>query len=321
MGRYVSLAIEPTVYFGIRDVKPGYGSGAFRFYGSSGTFTVPNGVTEVRVTALGGGGSGSYPCVCCNCWCCCTYYGGSGGGGAGYIVATIPVTPGCVCNIAVGGAGGGNSCFGTVLYAYGGCNASTTQSSTSAGAGGTYCLVPGSGTLVSAYCGNAGLPMTHSPQYTCQGCLCQAGGASGSPLGGNSCGQWPGAYGTDVYSCKGFNGESSPESDVASKFGNTIRWPGEAILSTHRSATVISGTAPGFPPSCYCVSTFGGAVSGLCSASNIGAYTSAGCGGGGAGYTPPCIFRCYYNYGSNMCCCPTCLAPGNAGNGFVVVEY
>ena len=90
MGRYVSLAIAPTINYGIRDVKPGFGTGSFRFFGVSGTFTVPAGISEVRITALGGGGCGQTNTFSG----CCPNVVGAGGGGGGYVVATATVTAG-----------------------------------------------------------------------------------------------------------------------------------------------------------------------------------------------------------------------------------
>ena len=324
MGRYVSLAIEPTVYFGIRDVKAGYGSGAFRFYGTSGTFTIPSGVTEVRVTALGAGGAGSNWCRC-NCCCFCPVSTGSGGGGGGYIVATVPVTPGCVCNIAVGAATGGSSCFGLMVYAYGGCSASTGYGTTTAGAGGTFCACSGA-TLIAGYCGNNGCTGStnlYAGQWPGYVSNYSQGGASGSPMGGNCTGPFPGISGTDVYSCKGFNGEASDESSVAAKFSNTIRWPGEALLSTSRLAKVVAGTAAGYPDTCYCVSVFGGANSTCCACAGGSPrdYINAGCGGGQAGCLPGCFCCNYYGYGTCACLNNSCSFAGSAGNGFVVVEY
>lgn len=333
MGRYVSLALEPTVYFGIRDVKPGYGSGVFRFYGSSGTFLVPLGVTEIRVTALGGGGCGSCFCQCC-CCCRCELRPGSGGGGAGYIVATVPVTPGCTCNIAVATAGGA-SCFSTLVYAYGGCHATVSSTSSTSGAGGTFCACTGS-TLVVGYNGNSGCTnstvlsayMTFNGSSSSQCCewgySCGYGGASGSPIGGGGTGPFPGTLCSDVYSCKGFNGEASSEADIASKFSNTIRWPGETIMSTSRLSATIGGTSAQFPANCYCVSVFGGGGLALCSCMP---YACAGCGGGRAGAVPCCWCYCANPYspfsfmpnGPNYAVCYVCS--GFPGNGFVVVEY
>ena len=57
------------------------------------TFTVPNGVTQVNCTAVGGGGGGARATV---------GNGGGGGGGGGAGFSTIPVTPGQTLHLSVG---------------------------------------------------------------------------------------------------------------------------------------------------------------------------------------------------------------------------
>lgn len=315
MGRYVSLAIDPVVNFGSRDVKPGFGTGAFRFFGSSGTFLIPTGVSEVRITALGAGGCGHIPNGC-RCYCV-----GGGGGGAGYVVATTSVTPGCVCNIAVGAAPSGTSCFGLAVFAFGGTSASTQTG----GAGGSYCVC--SGSLVAGRNGNAGCNGGQFDIYSNgQQIQPSPGGASGSPIGGAGTGPFPGTSGTDFYACKGFNGENLEESALASKFSNTIRWPGETVISTSRLAKTIAGTAAGFPHGCYAVTAYGGAaaVNGQCSITgSCCECMNAGCGGGGGGGHQTGHCQCYCNYGYGQTCClyggaTKCGVPGA---GFVVVEY
>ena len=243
MGRYVSLQIAPTINYGIRDVKPGFGSGAFRFFGVSGTFTVPAGITEVRVTALGAGGCGQVNNY--GCGPSCPIQIGGGGGGGGYVIACATVTPGCVCNVAAGAPGGGASCFGTIIYAYGGC----AGSNLSGGAGGNFCACTGS-TCVVGRNGNAGCCGFGAPGAGARCCVgvshdCGMGGASGSPIGGGGTGPFPGTSCADIFSCKVFNGEDSTEADLATKFGNTIRWPGDAILGTYCIATSIGAPAAG----------------------------------------------------------------------------
>ena len=330
MGRYVSLAIAPTINYGIRDVKPGYGTGSFRFFGVSGTFTVPAGISEVRVTALGAGGCGTTNCFSGPC----AVYIGGGGGGGGYVVACVAVTAGCVCNVAAGAAGGGASCFGTVVFAYGGCNGSLCC----AGAGGNFCACTGSTCNVGRN-GNAGCTGflccvgNGSRDCNCVSTDCGMGGASGSPIGGGGTGPFPGTSGADIFNCKGFNGEDSTESDLATKFGNVIRWPGDAILGTSRLATSVGATAAGFPPGCYCVSSFGGgrpicgcctvAATLCCSPNN---YASAGFGGGQSGCRGTCVcFQNAYGYVGGVTCFCTMLSSrgfrGNAGTGYVVVEF
>jgi hypothetical protein len=90
-------------------------------YNSSGTWTVPTGVTSVQVLVVAGGGGGGGAG---------TIYFDGGGGGAGGVVynASYPVTPGEVITVTVGagggggsgdnrGANGGNSVFGNSSYA------------------------------------------------------------------------------------------------------------------------------------------------------------------------------------------------------------
>jgi len=311
MGRYVSLAIDPVVSFGQRDIKPGYGTGSFRFFGSSGSFTIPTGVSEVRVTALGGGGSGLSASGLCI---------GAGGGGAGYVVATTTATPGCVCNVAVGAASGGTSCFGTAIYAYGGCN----TSSTTGGAGGTYCVC--SGTLIAGRNGNAGCngnTMCYPSSGTNQCTPTGHGGASGSPIGGAGTGPFPGTSGTDFYACRGFNGEDVAEAELASKFSNTIRWPGETIISTSRKSAVIAGTAAGFPADTYTVTAFGGAFASCSCFTGCAACFNAGCGGGAAGgnNSGNCTCYCAGSYSTNCCIFGGATKRGTGGAGYVVVEF
>ena len=332
MGRYVSLAIAPTINYGIRDVKPGYGTGSFRFFGVSGTFTVPAGISEVRITALGAGGCGGLACASGTC----SFFVGAGGGGGGYVVATAAVTAGCVCNVAAGAVGGGASCFGTIVYAYGGCNASSPACP---GAGGNFCACSGSTCIVGRN-GNGGC----TGACACIGgfcCLngtpftCGSGGASGSPIGGGGCGPFPGTTGADIFNCKGFNGEDATEADLATKFGNLIRWPGDAILGTSRLASSVGATAAGFPGGCYCVSSFGGGVP-ICGCCSVAAslccspnnYASAGFGGGQSGCRAavycgiqgsPYIGPAQFNICTG-CLCGTAFR-GNAGTGYVVVEF
>lgn len=63
--------------------------------GSSTTFTVPTGVTKVRITTVGAGGAGGTRNGG-------NYYGGGGGGGAAFATGEYTVTPGEVLTIAVG---------------------------------------------------------------------------------------------------------------------------------------------------------------------------------------------------------------------------
>ncbi len=80
---------------------------------TSGSFTVPAGVTEIFVEVVGAGGNGGYN-------------GTGGGGGGGYASGNFTVTPGAVLDVAIGvpGLGGvtGTTIVEDLLYATGGEN-------------------------------------------------------------------------------------------------------------------------------------------------------------------------------------------------------
>lgn len=112
----------------------------YALFSASGTFTVPAGVTSVRVIAIGGGGGGAN--------------GHAGGGGSGRVNAgTFSVSPGqnIAVTVGTGGSGalqtfnsnsisgvtsGGTSVFGGFLNATGGNAASSSGGSGGSGGGG-----------------------------------------------------------------------------------------------------------------------------------------------------------------------------------------
>lgn len=95
---------------------------------SSGTFTVPTGVTAVKVTVVGGGGNGGN-----NTSANATACGGGGGGGVAVRYVT-GLTPGGTQTVTVGGVAGTSS-FGAFASATGG--ASVGANTAAGGAGGT----------------------------------------------------------------------------------------------------------------------------------------------------------------------------------------
>ena len=109
-----------------------------QIFTSSGTFTVPTGVTAVKVTVAGGGGGGGSATLNSS-----FQYGISGGGGGVAIEWLTGLTPGATVAVTVGAGGGvatagGTSSFGAFCSATGGSGGSSnvTTSGGVSGAGG-----------------------------------------------------------------------------------------------------------------------------------------------------------------------------------------
>ena len=362
MARYVTLPKELVATPIIFGKKPcinysAFGSGRFEYFGTSGTFTIPEGVTNIRVTAVGAGGAGS--CARMSSCFCHRAVGGNGGGGGGYVLAEVPVTAGTVCTITVGAFPGGTTCMGTQVIANGGCNATcaTAQCNnynqicgfSSVGCGGNGGTANTSGVTVlfacTGSCGTNGLCGCPSEirdcfcylpvpcaQSSCACCISHymagRGGAAGSYLGTSGQSEFPGTLGADIFSCKSFNGESVALADVSVPVTKP-RWPGEFVVSTSRLDTSIAGTAAGYPCPTYLTSVFGGANSvSCCCEVGIRDFGKAGCGGGGSGgansyYTRRCC-AAYNNQLTFECTCgSSCSAVtcSLGGNGYFVVEY
>jgi len=128
-------------------------------YSSSGTFTVPAGVTQVTVECWGGGGRGGVR----------TSNGqGGGGGGGAYARSVLTVTPSTSFTVTVGGgsnstSAGGDTWFGTAatILAKGGesCGNNTTTGATGGPAAasiGTFKFSGGSGATATGDSGGGG---------------------------------------------------------------------------------------------------------------------------------------------------------------------
>ena len=124
-------AVTPAVPFKLPELRPGFAS--LQSFTTSGSFTVPAGVTRVRVEVTGGGGAGGTHASLASA-------GGGAGGRALRIVSGL--TPGAVIGVTVGGGGassaaaanggaGGASGFAGYVQATGG----------SGGTGGTAAVV------------------------------------------------------------------------------------------------------------------------------------------------------------------------------------
>lgn len=134
----------------------------------SGTFTVPAGVTKVKVTVVGGGGSSGNSSVTNSGNC-----GSGGGGGGGAAIKIVSgLTPNGTVAVTVGGASGTSS-FGAFCSATGGASsASVSGTNTSnGGTGGT-----GTGGDLNFTGGQGGLGVTISSGSAVQ--FNNAGGSS-----------------------------------------------------------------------------------------------------------------------------------------------
>lgn len=97
---------------------PAAGGTRGQIFTSTGTFTVPSGVTSVKVTVVGGGGGGGSATS--------SNRSGTGGGGGGVAIKYITgLTSGATISVTIGGGGGaasagGTSSFGAYCSATGG---------------------------------------------------------------------------------------------------------------------------------------------------------------------------------------------------------
>ena len=121
-------------------VPPG-GIGGYQLFTTSGTFTVPTGVTSVYVTMCGGGGGGGGGDGA-------SWAGAGGGGGGSYVNKQLTVTPGTGYTITIGaggsggainanGSAGGSTSFGALLTAGGGGGGGTSAVNPTGGSAGT----------------------------------------------------------------------------------------------------------------------------------------------------------------------------------------
>lgn len=173
---------DPTFASIVNDqaVSPEWVRGLFgtklnmQVFTSSGTFTVPDGVTKIKATVVGGGGNGGNGIASSNA--------GAGGGGAGTAIGIYTVTPGSAVSITVGSATQASS-FGSFCSAAGGSSASgLTPGSGGVGSGGNLNL-RGSGANSSVTTGFGG----------CGGNSSIGGGGNGGVSSGSA--QAGGSYG------------------------------------------------------------------------------------------------------------------------------
>lgn len=186
--------------------------GGLAVFTSSGSFTVPAGVTTIYVSggAGGGGGGGTNTTSASSS-------GGAGGGGAGQSAIRAPytVTPGQVLSVTIGAAGsagavggnggnGGNTVLGSLVTFQGGFGgasgsaASTTNSNGGAGGvgfpGGDFGGDSGSTLGAGSYSGGGGASAFGAPGRRIKG---NAGNATGGTVGSGYCAGGSGAGGVN----------------------------------------------------------------------------------------------------------------------------
>lgn len=234
---------------------------------SSGTFTIPAGVTSVHVLVVGGGGGGGGPGS--------GEASGRGGGGAGGVNRTYDIgaasltVSGSSISVVVGGGGandanGGDSSFGSVI-AYGGGRGATSGTAPNGGGsggggnyanGGNYGGSPGTGT--SGQGSNGGLGYSDGATYSVGG-----GGGGATAAGG-------GITASGTAAGNGGAGYSSSISGSAAIYGGGGGGGGD-----HRQSYATGGSGG---------SGGGGAGGTANGASGTAGTANTGGGGGGAGY-------------------------------------
>ena len=174
-GSIAQMPTSPALQFKLPALRPGFSQ--LQSFTSSGTFTVPIGVTRLRATVIGAGGSGGTHA---------NLPGGGGGSGATGIRILSGLTPGSQVTVTVGAAGtapsggatgpggnGGSSSFGAYVSATGGFGGGGGAVSTTTGGG-------GGGTAVGGDLNFAGTCGTDSTIQAAKG---GDGGGAGSGRG------------------------------------------------------------------------------------------------------------------------------------------
>jgi hypothetical protein len=146
----VAVPTAPQLQYALPQLRPGFSS--ILAFSTSRSWTVPNGVSLLKVRLVGGGGGGGGGGV---------GFGGAGGGAGGSTEGIFPVVAGTAFWVAVGAGGGGSSpgatasfggtsSFGSLCSATGGAGGGSSPSVSAGGVGGagygaTLCLGGGCG--------------------------------------------------------------------------------------------------------------------------------------------------------------------------------
>ena len=158
--------------------------GGIQEFTSSGTLTVPSGVSHLLVEMWGGGGGGGGSAADAP---------GSGGGAGGYTRAVVSVTPGATYNIVVG-AGGAPGTNGVMTCTYTSCTPPSVSGTPGANGGNSEITDSSSSVLAQAAGGAGGCPGTAVAQGILIFPSCGPGGAGGVGTSGtNSIGRTGGS--------------------------------------------------------------------------------------------------------------------------------
>ena len=122
----------------------GYAGVAATVFTANGTFTIPTGITRIKMTIVGGGGGGGS-----GTGGCCGKPGSGGGGGGAAIKWLTGLTPGNTLAVTVGAAGAINGGTGGTSSVASGTQSITTVSATG-GSGGANNAIGGAGGLGSS---------------------------------------------------------------------------------------------------------------------------------------------------------------------------
>lgn len=266
----VATKVVPAGYMGE------FGIGLWRVFSETGAFTVPVGVSKLRVRVVGAGGGRGPGGI------------GGGGGGGGYAHGILDVVPGQVFTVTIGQGGnqadGGTSSFGALISATGGKRGSEISPYSGGepgdGVGGDFQAKGGKGGKGN----NTGAPGG-------------GGGAAGSQLGdGGAGGDWisgsDAGGGGGIGGGKGGNTVSSPAGPGGggSPFGNAnFTTPAPDIIGgvgtgiANPISAVIRFPFDGFTGGGGMIGKFAGPGGGGFKADNPGIGGGGGNGGGGGG--------------------------------------
>mgnify|MGYP001042655339 CR=1 FL=1 len=282
LGAVTATYVAPAGFMGI------FGIGLYRSFSKNGSFTVPSGVTRIRVRVVGAGEGGTNQV--------------RGGHGAGYAHGVFDVTPGDVYPVTVGVGGltanagsgvtdGGSSSFGALISATGGTGAGPGM-----GVGGDFRARGGYG-AVSA-----------PPIYG-------GGGGAGSQLGngGNAVGRGGGGVVHDA-GVLGWGGSAFGSGDVG----------GPNIIGARNGTDNPINAVIRFPFDGFTGAANNGGSGGGGNGYTTSAASGGGIGGGGGGSHTSSMGYGPGGLGGGGGCNVTSSSPtdtGKGGDGFVVVEW